>query len=737
MLPFVSAALYLFLCASPSEAYIPKVVYVTMSRSVTTSTIANSTVGTKLDIVSQTDDSPFQKIDLPFRFPFFGEDIVRLHASPNGGLFLNNEPACGDSYASQNCNANNYTGAIGILIHDFDLGATNTSDVTFFSTADEVHVSYTGVTEWNIDPETTDRIFAFSSSLYPDGSLTFRYSNVPAMDAVDHTWWAGIRPETPYEDKFVITPEQASVGSQQWLTLTKGVYAHKDDVATGKQVQFCPVSTTWCLTPSVIDALSFPNTFQFTPLSMSCASDVEIGYYVGNTDPSNATPCILNTSSAYTTYVCSNQSLPRPIVQATTLDLKLAWRSASNVQFQALAVSSFHLHVTTGSINNDKSAYDNCTSNTAACGGFDCGLCVNDLQCLDLPCEDKVNDVPDLYGNFSCDGTCAITSAEDWSGVCCNNNFIDCAGVCNGTAISALKNDGTDRYECCKSGIVDCFNRCEGEGVFDTCGVCRLPEDQSGEVCETWFNVDTGFNNNTMFVHYSSEYNSSSDLKDLNYYNVSFENFNSTDVVFSISLHNANTEKGPVVFLPDRDFVVPAFETIYLSIPSSITDILSGNQSAWEAKTIRVLFGRPEVFSYRIALDLKLYPDTMNCSSITSRSTCINLPGCMHCYSNPGYRVLYISDDESCPSNSSGVNDSSKCGRRDLFSNVIPSSADANIGDPSKRGVCQNAWRTTDCVNNDNIHRAVQYEQSSVVHISVGACIFFAFYTAAFYFFSY
>ena len=87
--------------------------------------------------------------------------------------------------------------------------------------------------------------------------------------------------------------------------------------------------------------------------------------------------------------------------------------------------------------------------------------------------------------------------------------------------------------------------------------------------------------------------------------------------------------------------------------------------------------------------------------------------------------------------NTSSVNASKQCGRRDLFSNVIPSSTDANIGEPEQRGICFNGWRTTDCENYDDPEHADQYKESSAVHIAIGACIFSAIFSVTYFVFSY
>lgn len=725
-------------CATLSDAgYIPKVTYLTIGRNITES-LAGTGTGALLPLVSNADDAPFEQIDLPFSFPFFGEDIVRIYASPNGALHLDKYAPCGQSFASGDCDLEDYTGTVGLLVTDFDFSSSDLSNVTVFTNDTEVHITYDTAFEYGEDPATTARVFDFSASLFADGSVVLRYSTVPTMDEV-YSWFAGIRPEVPYEDKFVITSEQRSYARTSWFTETLGVYPQRSDVDDGRETVFCPISTTWCLTPSVVYNESWPEEFSFTPLSMSCLSDIEIGYYTTEGSIADATPCILDESEGYPVFKCSNQSVSTPLL-AGTLSLNLVWRPATGEgEFQALPFDSFDVVVVSGGAGNSNlyinADVNNCTVNTGACGGL-CDLCAHDLECLELPCVvEKISFdnspllVPDLYSNYTCDGTCAPVYDEDANNVCCNNEFIDCAGICNGTAVPGLDSAGGDKYVCCLSGLVDCFGRCDGEGTFDTCGICRLPGDE-GPLCDTYFTVDTGFDDGIIYEFYSTASSVA-----YNTFNLTFYNSNTTDVVFSMALYHSDEDYSPTVLLPEEDIIVPGNSSIIIPVRSSITDLLSGNKTLWEAKTIRVLFGRPELFSYLITLDVKLYPDTLKCSAITDRSTCVSLPGCMHCYSNPGYRVLYTLD-EACQGNESGINETNRC-RRDLFSNVIPSSTNADIGDPTQNGLCLNGWRTTDCGNYEYSRHTSQYKESSVVHIAIGATIFAAVFAGSFYAFSY
>jgi hypothetical protein len=728
--------LYTLSCAMPVSAYIPKVVYVTRARDLNAS---NATSGSRqeLAIASNADDSPLEQLDLPFKFPFFGEDIVRLYASPNGALFLQKDNRCGSAFLGTDCSLDDYTGMIGMVLYDFNPSISDNATMAYYSNDNEVYVSVSNMIEFG-QTEDSSRLFDFGMSVFSDGSILLQYEKIP--DINDDVWMAGLRPGQPYEDTYVITEEQRQGGLSNWYTATPGVYPNRADVSDGRETQFCPISTTWCMTPNVYHIEAPPPAFVFTPLSIACVDDIDIAYYEkssANTGP--IIPCDRVDSDGNTQYSCAPFS---PASAGVTTVLVLAWRwsSPGGGLYSDLPVDTFAIYLLDdGAGITDpyaNAAEKNCSINTVnACDGTNCELCRHDLDCLGLPCQEPSTAVytgyplpmHDLYMNYSCDGTCSFVSDLDDSDVCCNNALIDCDGKCNGTAVVGLDPEGGDEYVCCLSGALDCFGRCDGVGTYDTCGVCRLPGDKGPE-CKTYFTVDTGYDDGVMYTFYSPIYNGT----DESYlYNLTFRNTNDTDVLMTMDLYNDDEKYAPVVTLPDEEITVPALSSIVVAVYTSISELLSGNKTRWEAKTIRVMFWRPEIFTYKISMDVKIYPDTNNCSLVSLRETCISLPGCMHCYHNPGYRVLYIADND-CPAPMSGnesgaidgVNETntSQC-RRDLFSNVIPSSTNANIGEPSEDGVCSNGWRSTDCRSYDREPNSSR--DTYPRDIAIGACLFF------------
>ena len=713
----------LCLLQSVSGGYTPKVTYGSYTRDIT---ISEASYGTAkpLSVVSNSDDTPFEEIELPFAFPFFGEDTYRLHASPNGGLFLSKEPPCGLTFGAHNCGLNEYTGVVGPLMTDFDASDDDNSTVQYFVDANEVYISYENFREFGHSKSTAHR-FNFSVSVFSDGSIIIKYQVIPDLSNTD--WVSTIRPKEPYANTFQLTTAQTASSP------VPGVYPDTEDVISGQEVLFCPISTTWCLTPSSVNVNSLPTEFIFTPLSMSCVTTIGIGYYISTMGIDHSVPCAFNISDGTPKYICNASAIASEI-SVGSIDIKLAWwkppsDGGSTGTFIDLEIDPFVVIV-------DPTDSESCFVNTKACGDDSCNLCQYDLACLDLPCEVMDNmsysfGFPDLYANTSCDGTCGTVYELDREDVCCNNEFIDCFGVCNGTAITALDPDGSDEYVCCLSGYADCFNRCDGEGSYDTCGVCRLPGD-TGPECETYFDVDTGNEDGIMYEFYSLI---DGDIGVTPLYNLTFNNSNVTEVVMTMELFGSDDDYGPEITLPTQPITVPAMSSIIVPVLSSITGLLSGNMTRWEAKTIRVTFGRPSVFSYQIALDIKFYPDTKNCSVITDRSTCISLPGCMHCYRNPGYRVLYAQEEDcSLEGNESVTNSSNQC-KRSLFSTVIPSSTNANIGEPEKDGICQNGWRSAECrTYEQTLSNGV--EESSIVKIVATSIAFFGVFGGVYVWFS-
>jgi hypothetical protein len=708
------------------NAAVPAVSYISFNRtSAGPLTCANPTL---LKYASDSDDSPFEEAKLPFPFQFFGQDFDRLYVSPNGAVDTSNTPCD----TSRNCFFSTaHSGVISPLMLDFNAGASNSSIITKCEELDAVHFSFSNLTEYG-QPNNTTRIFDFSCSIYSDGAILFKFNRIPTLGPSKSTknWYSGIRPR-PYWGSFVITDSQKNVASSSWNTSIPGVYPYLSDVRSSSDVYFCPVSTTWCLTPSVFYAADLPSSFSLTPLSSSCLNDVEIGYYVTGS-PNAATACTASLLQGTYEYTCTLDGVPT-LNGFNSIDIKLAWRDKKfpGSTFRALEVNPLEIdivHFTSGGVNPYIYANStNCTVNTDLCSSSPCGVCNADLTCLDLVCK-TVDSVPDLYRNKSCENSCSSVYVEDEFGQCCNHGFIDCGGQCNGTAVPAFLIDHP-WYQCCFDPV-DCFGVCGGPGFFDSCGVCRRPG-ETGPECPTYFEVNTGYADGGAYVYYDAI--ASSDKRNASVdYTLNIKNTNETTVLFSFSLLKGDNKLVPQVGLPTGEFSLSGNSDVNISFGSSIYEMLKGNVTKWDVKTIRITFYRPSVYSYKLSLDVKLFPATRNCHAITVDKTCMDLPGCILCY-QPGYRVLLAQEEiRNCSADVSadGSTLNASCSRS-LFSDVVPGSLNQNPGDDvNKRGICQDGFRTTDCTVFSYSNLNGETEMSSLHHILIGAGLFVGIYSA-------
>lgn len=708
----------------------PTVQYVSFNRS--SSGPLSCTNPVLLKFVSDADDTPFEEVGLSFPFQFFGQDFDRLYVSPNGALDISNSPCD----APRDCAFNTaHSGVISPLMLDFNTGASNSSIITKCEEGGATHIYFSNLIEFG-QHENTTRIYDFSCSLYSDGAISFKFNRIPTLSATKSTtnWYSGLRPR-PYWGSFAITDAQKNVARSSWNTSIPGVYPHISYVRNSSDVLFCPVSTTWCLTPSVFYAANMPASFSLTPLSSSCLHDLEIGYYVSGS-PSTATACTAFLLKGTFEYTCNVDGIPL-LSGVNAIDIKLAWRDKTQAGsvFVGLDVTPLVVdvvHIVNGGANPYLDANTtNCTVNTGLCSSSPCGICNANLTCLDLVCKTE-DSVPDLYRNKSCDNSCSSVYVEDEFGECCNNDFIDCGGQCNGTAVTALVRDHP-WYQCCFDPV-DCFGVCGGEGVVDTCGVCRGPK-ETGPVCPTYFEVDTGYADGGAYVYYDA-IASSSKQNALVDYTLSIKNTNETTVVFSFSLHSGDKMLVPQVTLPKGEFTLTGNSDLNISFGSSIYEMLAGNFTNWDVKTVRITFYRPSVYSYKLSVDVKLFPATRNCSVIDDDSMCMDLPGCILCY-QPGYRVLMSPEETrncSVDVSADGSASNTTCSRS-LFSDVVPGSLNQNPGAAlNKRGICRDGFRTSDCkevFSYSNLNGDT--EMSSLNHILIGAGLFTGIFTA-FYF---
>jgi hypothetical protein len=571
-----------------------------------------------------------------------------VYASPNGALHLSITPPCeSGAFGSSGCDTSSYAGVLAPLLMDFNPGAYPSSNITLTTSSDQtVVVQYQNVTLFG-DSASTSQVFDFDVALMTDGAVVFQWRGMPNISGYALSrWTSAIRP-IQGRGSYVVTAEQMSRARNEWLTNTSGVYPSIANVIPGRETLFCPLSTAWCLTPSVVYSSQPPAYITLTPASTSCQKDLEFAYYVVGHRSSSMTPCGMTSSSILN---CSGSGVASVAGANAQLQIQIAWRPKGTSSYSDLNASPLSILLTASIAPSSPyalSSYNNCTVNGAYCSESPCDFCNRNFTCLDLPCtvldySDDLNPIflPDLYRDLSCENTCSTEFENDRKGVCCLARDLDCAGTCNGTATVSLAEQG-DEFVCC-TGIVDCFNVCNGPALYDTCGVCRSPGEEVSN-CPTYFSVNTGFPDYALYAYYSLSVQDNEIVSSPFESVVAFNNSNNTEVKFTMTLHRDDPSKAPDVEVPTLTYLVPPYSVMNVSINSSLQDLLIGNSSAWESKVIRIRYSRPAVFTYEIVVDVRLYPNAKNCGLVNLPSMCADIPGCIYCHTTEGYRVLHVS----------------------------------------------------------------------------------------------
>jgi hypothetical protein len=621
---------------------------------------------------------------------------------------------------------------------DFNPGAYPSSNITLTISSDHtVVLEYQNVTQYG-EGASTSRVFNFDVVLATDGSILFQWRMMPNISGYALSrWTSAIRP-VEGRGSYVITAEQESRARTEWMTNTTGVYPSIANVATGRETLFCPLSTTWCLTPSVVYSSQPPSYITLTPASISCLKDLEFAYYVAGHRSATMTPCSVSPSSILN---CSGSGVATVAGASAQAQIQIAWRAKGESAYADLSAEPLIILVTASTAPSSPyefSSNNNCTVNGVYCADSPCEFCNRNFTCLDLPCtaleySDALNPIllPDLYRDLSCDNTCSTEFETDRNGVCCLARDLDCTGTCNGTAAVSLAEEG-DEYVCC-TAVVDCFNVCNGPALYDTCGVCRSPGDEMS-YCNTYFSVNTGFSDYGIYAYYGLSVQDNKIVSSPFESVIAFNNSNNTEVTLTMALYREDSSKAPVVQIPALAYSVPPYSAMNVSIISSIETLLIGNSSSWESKIIRIRYKRPAVFTYEIVIDVHLFPNAKNCDLVNAPSLCVDIPGCILCHTTGGYRVLRVSGEAEAGVGRNDESDSTApCyatevwptveAQRNLFGNVIPGSVNGNKGEDSVSGMCADGWLTSDCKIYSFESQEPGIDSSTVGHVVIASVL--------------
>jgi hypothetical protein len=645
VLLFIALSVTLLSGAVYSSSEYPSVIYV--SYTTTNKPYKYDSGNGKFLAVSNSDDTPFSEVKLSSPFQYFGDDYDQIFVTPNGAIQLSKVPPCGSVYCGD-FNVS-YFGNIAGLLTDLNPTQYDNAKITIYQTENITEISYSSVPEFNNpDKNFTSFIYDFKIALMHDHSVVIQYIDVE-NDAPKSSYISGLISTQRHNKYATFTNSQLEVGLTDWGTGIPGIYPLKSQVKDGNFFVACPLSESWGITPSSINLADSNYKFTLTTLSASCMNDIKIAIKLG----SIYVPCVLVPSqfSSPTKFTCDYASSLSSFSEEP-ISAFVAVQYPDDTSKYTVVSNIAPITITTSLTKSTDYTSCNMNSNSnTTYGCTDCNLCSGnrDITCMNLECyssADTGSSYDYLYTHKSCNNSCNDNFAYDLHNECCAYDEMDCFGECGGTAVNATSNHG-DWAICCEKNKVDCAGVCEGESHVDSCNVCG----GSGG-CDTYFDVviANSTSDSEVYVKY--------DVASLTYIEETFitvYNTNNTSVFMYFELCSDDIvcqESVPNITYPNGTFEIHPFSNMTFTIQSNIWKMLSSEVTTWTVKTLHLNYIRPSQFSEYLDHEIRFLPVTYHCSTITSRSLCINLPGCIHCLDYGGLRVLKeINSNERISSN--------------------------------------------------------------------------------------
>lgn len=643
---------------------------------------------TLLDIVSIADDNPFQQVQLPWAFPFFGLELQSVWVSPNGALLYSKVPPAINSYVGDGLD---YFGSMAPYLTDLFPGQNLGSKITTYSASDHMTIAFKDVQVFNVSahehmPWGINLNNTFRAVLYSDGHVTFHYDSILAPTVLlryNYSFVSGLIDTFNSDLGFPLcdyTTAQLALAKSDWsvaktgisgVSFLPGIYPPFADVVTGKQFTACPVSSTWAMAPASLDsnpASLASAIITLTPLQLSCTQDVQYSIFLDGY-PSTPATCTPASVAGITTLQCNAQPFRSLSLPTGSYSIKVQWTaiapgaSASGV----LDLSVLSLSLTSGGPTTG------CFLNSNSTGCDPCAISGGNFTCLNLPCGE-------VYRPASCDGGCAGTSLFDTTGACCPISTQDCTGTCGGNAIIAFSSYISNSLRmnssyCCNN--IDCFGVCNGDGRLDACQVC-------GGLATSYLDcpLQVAVNNGDP-LNRTDIYPSASLAKPNLIIPITIQNPLSTSYLHAkLTGSNLDNSFAPVVVLQQSQLFIGPSSTAIMNVNISFTKLISGTQANWEVKVLQLDLGTTNGTILGSSRTIHIYPAFSNCSLVASRDTCMRLPTCIFCLRYPTIRLL------------SEVEES-----RRLYVDIVPPSSGYGIQilDDTAYGQCSNGQNTEDC----------------------------------------
>ncbi len=133
-----------------------------------------------------THEKSFQRVTLPFEFPFYGNNYKSLYADIKGALYFDNEYIQYPYAVNQDVI---FKVRKSIVPFGADIQVNEPGDVLVCSLSDTV-----ATFQWNASVYIGHKVYPLEVGvrLYPDGRIVFQYGKRSVPDAQDYPWQAGI-----------------------------------------------------------------------------------------------------------------------------------------------------------------------------------------------------------------------------------------------------------------------------------------------------------------------------------------------------------------------------------------------------------------------------------------------------------------------------------------------------------------------------------------------------------------
>ena len=213
---------------------------------------------------SEADDTPVDRVVLPFAFPFLSQYHSVGFVNPNGALAFDPAPPCGAYFGSVaatralSCTTNSsWHGLIAAYVADLDPGSAAAATVKARSCDDGEcwRARWTDVPKFGV----ADSGLTFSVTLWPQGLLEIAHEAVSSSSSSDESVLVGVRfavnneMSEDAEGVFASASSAQAVRQQQLFnTEALGAYPGIMGVRSETRVLACPVAVEWCVSNSTV-----------------------------------------------------------------------------------------------------------------------------------------------------------------------------------------------------------------------------------------------------------------------------------------------------------------------------------------------------------------------------------------------------------------------------------------------------------------------------------------------------